>query len=202
MNINIQGDILALGYDAWRLLPVYHMMWQTYADLIVNMQVNPDNLAYFAGLEGVLVVCTAPRYLMCRQFNPNNWTGKHSFHFAAVDIAAVTMYPDQPDNTIIFNANEERGEWVRSSSIFGHKVTEWRPGTGQQERNALPSEGRFEKNGPVTIKKPLQTDCRCHPKVLFTGRFGAWRNETWIHTAYREVRQALVSDDIGEIEFT
>lgn len=202
VNINIQGDILAPGYDAWRLKPAYHAMWALYSNLIVDMQVYPDNLRYFAELEGVLVVCTAPRYLMCGQFDVNTWKGKHSFLFAPVDIAPVTMYPGQPDNTIIFNADGARGEWVRSSSIFGHKVTEWKPGDGQKEKGRIAAAERYEKNGPVTIKKPISTDCQCHRRVLFTGRFGAWRNETWIHTAYHDVRRALISDDNQELSFT
>jgi hypothetical protein len=104
--------------------------------------------------------------------------GPHKFLFKEVAITEEYSYPDQPDNTIIFNGGNEF-DWVRSSRVFGVPVTEWRIGT-------QPSVARV-------IRKPISTDCGCYPHVLRTGRFGAWKNETWIDTAYWDTYGALAS---------
>jgi hypothetical protein len=43
------------------------------------------------------------------------------------------------------------------------------------------------------IQKPISTDCDCYPHVLRTGRFGAWKNEVWVDTAYWDTYTALAS---------
>jgi hypothetical protein len=89
-------------------------------------------------------------------------------------------YPDQPEDTTIFNAGNYF-PWVRSAWLLGNECTEWLPGTAPAELEQ------------ITIHKPISHDCDCYPDVLLTGRFGAWRNETWVDTAYYNTRDAIIS---------
>jgi hypothetical protein len=171
ININIQGDILQGGYHAWKIHETYDKLWATYSDLIHEFQVTPYTL------EGMtdsfpLVVNTAPLNRFCLK--------NHSFRTRAVALRECTMFPNQSNNTIIFNA-DPAAEWVRSSLIFGNAVSEW-------------PIGYITAPNYMVIHKPISTDCDCFPTVLRTGRFGAWHNETWVDTAYWDTRTALVTE--------
>lgn len=171
VNIGINGDILADGYHAWAHRTTYDALWRRYAGLITGTTVSPLELLNMHK-EYDLVVSTAPLPNLC--MNPGN----HEFRYATVYVTAETRYPNQPDNTIIFNALPE-DKWVRSSFVFGVRTTEW-----------------TEDNAPLSateVRKPISTDCNCFPHVLRTGRFGKFRNETWIPDAYFDTLSAIES---------
>lgn len=171
VNIAINGDILEEGFHTWPVPEAYDKMWEMYSELIEDGYAHPRDLDIMSD-ECDLVINTAPAKSLC--WHPA------SHKFASVPIALVfdTAYPDQIDNTVIYNAREDT-KWVRSSSIFGERVTEYKP-------EDCP-------HADLVIHKPLYTTCDCHPRVLRTGRFGKWHNETWIDHAYYETRTALVS---------
>jgi hypothetical protein len=137
----------------------------------VGEYIHPDHL-YRLQSEYDLVVNTAPLRGLCLR--------GHKFTFKAVDITMGCSYPDQPEDTTIFNAGQEY-PWVRSAWLLGNSCTEWLPGTAPINLD------------PITIRKPISHNCNCFPRVLCTGRFGAWRNETWVDTAYYDTRDAIIS---------
>jgi hypothetical protein len=174
VNISISGDILDPGFHTWRLDLAYDKMWLMYSGFIEDREVRPyepDGLCSSYDL----VVNTAPASALCM------YRGRgHDFKSVPIALYFVVSYMDQPDNTVIYNAYPDI-LWVRSSSIFGNKVTEYKP----EDLGGLKPD--------LIIHKPLSTNCNCHPRVLRTGRFGKWHNETWIDHAYYETRDALVS---------
>lgn len=170
INIGINGDKLVRRYHAWRHDSTYDKLWLLYNHLIDDRYVEPHKLAYMHE-EADLVVSTANARAMC--YNPS-----HDFTSKPVAIAPYTSFPNQPDNTLIFNA-EQGVPWVRSSMVFGVPVTEW------------PVEQA--PKGARIIQKPISTNCDCYPHVLRTGRFGAFKNETWIDTAYWDTFGAIDS---------
>jgi siroheme synthase (precorrin-2 oxidase/ferrochelatase) len=176
INIGINGDMLRPEYHAWKHPETYDKLWDLYEHLIVPRKVSQYELFQMQD-DADLVVSTANSNRLCRRAFPN---GLHNFEFVQVAITPKAEYPDQPDNTIIFNAGSKHS-WVRSSKVFGQEVTEW-------SVNDFP-------DGPDArvIKKPISTDCNCYPRVLRTGRFGAWKNEVWIDTAYYDTYGAIVS---------
>ena len=137
----------------------------------VTMEVNSYDIESMASMFD-LVVNTAPLNRLCHQ--------NHEFRFKVVEITMGHSYPDQPEDTTIFNAGDYF-PWVRSAWLLGNECTEWLPGTVP---DGLES---------TTIRKPIGHDCNCYVDVLLTGRFGAWRNETWVDTAYYDTRDAIVS---------
>lgn len=176
INISIQGDQLRPGYHCWNHIRAYNTMWTLYMEndyrvhrvygLISKMDLFTLHTKYD------LVVNTAPLKDIC--------FGNHTFSFKAVEITDGYSYPDQPADTTIFNAGDKY-PWVRSAWLLGNGCTEWLVGTAPKELK------------PFTIRKPIKHDCDCYPNVLGTGRFGAWRNETWVDTAYYDTRDAITS---------
>jgi thymidylate synthase (FAD) len=173
VNININGNILQPGYDAWKIDPAYDKLWDMYESLIIPVRVTSKHLQLMHN-ECDLVVSTAPLNMMCTM------PEYHDFRYMYVAITSESSYTDQPDNTIIFNASGEEG-WVRSSIVFGIESTEW------PYSSAYP-------NGAYLIRKPISHKCNCFPRVLLTGRFGKFKNETWIDTAYYDTREAIISE--------
>jgi hypothetical protein len=174
VNIGISGDILKTEYHAWNHRETYNKLWVLYHDLIE--EINRDGM-----LTSWDIICLGPGQacdVMVNTASANSFCvlPGHTFIGKQVAITPGHGYPDQPDNTIIFNGGS-RYPWARSSKIFGVSVTEW----------ALDK----APPGARRITKPISTDCNCHPKVLRTGRFGSWRNETWVDTAYWDTYTAL-----------
>lgn len=184
INISINGNILRPQYHAWRHKETYDRLWALYRDLITECWVIDVDLQHMHE-SADLVVSTANAMNLCMNI-------AHDFISKQVAVTPEFSHPGQPDNTIIFNA-DPKVPWVRSSRVFGVPVTEW------------PKENAPE--GARIITKPISTDCTCFPHVLRTGRFGAWRNETWVDTAYWDTYSAIESmnrsDEIRSIsEFT
>jgi len=176
INIGINGDILQPQYHAWDHRKTYNTLWELYSGLIIEGKVESKELSRMH-THTDLVVSTANASEMC--VNRDSFgKGPHRFLFKEVAVTEDYSYPGQPDNTIIFNGGDEFG-WVRSSRVFGVPVTEWKLGT-------QPPAARV-------IRKPITTDCTCYPHVLRTGRFGAYKNETWVDTAYWDVYNAITS---------
>lgn len=181
INIRINGDILVPQYHAWQHRETYEKLWHMYSGMITDYVLTPKEMRNIHR-DADLVVSTANAYKMC--------TVGHHFLFKEVGVTPEFSYPDQPDNTIIFNAAPSPA-WVRSSRVFGVPVTEWAVGS----EHGMPTNARI-------IQKPISTDCDCYPQILRTGRFGAWKNEVWIDTAYWDTYGAIVSatrQDIRDI---
>jgi hypothetical protein len=181
VNVNINGDVLRLGYDTWRVQEAYDEMWDRYHKLIEDNKVQPGDMEWIRR-SCDLVVSSAPAYRLC--YNgacaEPGCASKPMHEFRSVPIALKfgTVYPDQPDNTIIYNARQHE-PWVRSSSIFGVKVTDYKP-------EDCP-------DADLIVQKPLGTNCDCHPKILRVGRYGKWHNLAWIDSAYTDTRAAIFS---------
>jgi hypothetical protein len=177
INISIQGNILQEGYHCWKFIETYDRLWDLYmtpglgrAAQVLTM-INSEEISHMVH-EFSLVINTAPLSGLCYQ--------GHTFRSKVVEITMERSYPNQPEDTTIFNAGNYY-PWVRSAWLLGNECTEWLPGTVP---DGLES---------ITIRKPIGHNCDCYPDMLLTGRFGAWRNETWVDTAYYDTRDALIS---------
>jgi hypothetical protein len=186
INISIQGNILKKGYHGWNHIEAYDKLWRLYMGnepdvpdenwngraTRINKFVTPLEL-HDMRTQFDLIVNTAPLRNLCHN-------GKHVFTFKAVEITDGYSYPNQPPDTTIFNAGDKY-PWVRSAWLFGNSCTEWLASTAPRDLE------------PFVIRKPINHTCNCYPFVLGTGRFGAWRNETWVDTAYYDTRDAIMS---------
>lgn len=176
VNIGINGDILRDGYHAWKHRETYNALWERYSSLINGRVLCPEEMLDLPD-QFDLVINTAPIDKLC--MTPS----AHQFETAAVYVTPTARYPGQPDNTIIFNANSD-DRWVRSSKVFGVECTEW----PRWEQG-----GRYAGKNGILIRKPISTNCTCYRRILRTGRFGKFRNETWIPDAYYDTLSAIES---------
>ena len=174
VNIGINGNQLVPQYHAWDHRATYDALWTKYSALVCDYKLSPMEMRSIHN-QADLVVSTANARSMC--------TLGHNFLYKEVGVTKEFSYPDQPDNTIIFNAGDNY-PWVRSSRVFGVPVTEWAMGP----EYAQESDSRLR-----IIRKPIGTDCDCYPHILRTGRFGAWKNETWVDNAYWDTYNAIIS---------
>jgi hypothetical protein len=177
INISIQGNILKEGYHCWKMIETYDRLWELYMEpgagraAHVTGEVTPQVISIMVQ-EFDLVINTAPLDKLCYQ--------GHTFRSKAVEITMGHSYPNQPEDTTIFNAGH-RYPWVRSAWLLGNSCTEWLSGEAPPELE------------PLTIHKPISHNCNCYPDMLLTGRFGCWENEVWVDTAYYDTRDAIVS---------
>jgi hypothetical protein len=162
VNIGINGDILREHLPGWDHRKTYDKLWDMYEHIIEHRWVTPDELSRLHE-QADLVVSTANAQSMCQ-------VSSHNFIAQPIIIARRASLPNQPDNLTVFNGGD-RYDWVRSAIIGGNASTEWPVTVGF-------------KPGSKLISKPIATDCTCFPHILRTGRYGAWKNETWVDTAY------------------
>jgi hypothetical protein len=200
ININLGRDhMLKEGYHCWNHIKAYDKLWRLYMgndpDLPdenwngratrIDGMVRPTLLlSMITHRDYDLIVNTAPLIDLCRKVPSRMVQGKlvsmHDFRYKKVQITMGYSYPDQPEDTTVFNAGDDY-PWVRSAWLLGNSCTEWQLGEAPKHLN------------PITIRKPIGHNCNCYPTVLGTGRFGAWRNEVWVDTAYYDTRDAIIS---------
>lgn len=173
VNIGITRDgQLREGIHTWDIREAYAKMWAMYHPFIVSYMVRPDEIRSLCDSVD-LVISTAPANSLCIK--------NHEFVSQAVAMAPRAAYDGQPDNTVIFNAYPDI-PWVRSARMFGkYESTEYM-------LSNLPAGEEYR-----IIRKPIRTDCDCHPRLFRTGRFGKWDNMAWIDTAYYDVRTLIIS---------
>jgi len=173
VNVSVTSDgILRDGIHTWSVQAAYVNMWEMYSHLIQDTEITPEELSHLSRYKE-LIVSTAPAPRLCSQ------PDVHKFLSVPIALYFRTSYPDQPENTIIYNAHAEP-KWVRSSNVFGNRVTEY----ANKALIDVPD---------LLIRKPLSTDCDCHPNVLRCGRFGKWNNMAWIDSAYYDTRTTIYS---------
>lgn len=177
INIGINGDQLMPKYHAWKHGETYDKLWRMYHTLIRDRIVTATEMRHMHEVAD-LAISTANAEQMCC-----NKDFTHTFTSVTVAITQRSSYLGQINNTIVFNASPDV-PWVRSSMVFGVQSTEW-PIT------EAPGDAR-------AIRKPIATNCDCYPHVLRTGRFGAFKNEVWIDTAYWDAYNAV--EDMIRIE--
>lgn len=190
ININLGRDhMLKKGYHCWNHIKAYDDLWTRYMNIARGLTTRVDGMVTVGQIIDMeyafdLVVNTAPLIDLCRKIPDHADQGKsvtmHEFRFQPVQVTMGHSYPDQPPDTTVFNAGD-KFTWVRSAWLLGNSCTEWLPGEAPRDLN------------PITIRKPIGHNCNCYPTVLGTGRFGAWRNEVWVDTAYYDTRDAIIS---------
>lgn len=73
-------------------------------------------------------------------------------------------------------------DWYRVSNVFGHTTAEW-PAWYYPRTRVEAAE----------VRKPLSTNCDCHPRVRMLGRYGKWQKGVLSHQSYIEVEGVLQS---------
>lgn len=163
---------------AWSMARVYDLLWDRWHPMIRDTPVRPEEVGLALEVFNH-VVCTIPLHSLCRS--------GHAFPYAHV-WASKAAVREVRDNEIIYNGLAG-DPWYRSSWLFGSGSTEW-PGRFYDEASGGQRDAGLKRD-LVMLRKPLGTDCNCHPEMIRAGRFGRWNKGVLAHHAYYETREAL-----------
>lgn len=157
-----EGDV-----QAWSMGRVYDWLWDQYEKDITDTDVNSNVVDILRG-DYDLVISSIPAPILCD-------IREHRFESVGVNIAPVFALPEDPrDNTIIYNGGL-KGDWYRTSRIFGNASTE----------------SRYDMLGAVRGVKPLRHSCDCRPHVMRVGRFGRWERGVLVNHAFHAVANRM-----------
>jgi hypothetical protein len=169
------------GIPAYDIRATYDILWEDYGSgpHFVRWEASPHRIGAVLNLaesHKSLVFSTIPAPLLC---------DPHSGHyFDSREIWAVGQAPNRlppvvvPNNTVLCNG-EPAPHWYRASTIFGQSTVEW------------PNGAKPPVFGIVKVKKPVSTNCNCHPEIIRVGRFGEWKKGRLVHEVQQIVQEAL-----------
>lgn len=184
--------------NAWNLIAAYDQLWQLYGEHVTDATLDGAMVEELLG-EFELVVSSVPLPAICKAPSdaafgeaPNG----HQFTRQRIMIRPnVCALPERywqggvPAMTIFYNG--DRGQaWYRSSSLWGHKYTEYGAGQYPFDDDLIPA------------TKPLSTSCMCHIdpealpadwRFLPVGRFGLWRKGVLTHEAFYSTQALLAT---------
>lgn len=169
----------------WSIQRAYDRLWDDIAGGGSSLHlgnVTPEWLAdEIESGRWAHIVSTIPKTAVCIA-RAGYGDKPHSFVSQAIKIANECMLNYDSTESHIWYDGTQNVSWYRTSQIFGVGSTEW--GNDFAERN-LPYK-------TVPVRKPVSTDCTCFMgKVLFTGRFGAWRKGLLVHHAFSDTWKLL-----------
>jgi len=163
---------------AWNLRGIYDSLWARFSPRIVPQDISAKWVERIAGSDFYhLIFSSVPATTICRA--AIDMDVSHAFRSQSIVIHPEALDPSLPDNTIRYDGTKDHS-YYRMSRIFGVGGTEW------------------GGNSPVppiqpmrSIRKPIQTNCNCHPKVQRIGRFGTWTKGVLTMHAFNKVVETL-----------
>lgn len=177
--------------EAWDIRETYNRLYDRFEDNINGVKGNLDGAAMRkmlderGTLDGYdLIFSTIPLPSIC--LKPTRHWFTYQRIWAIGDAPERGQFCPVPcdKNRIICNGlPQEPGEpdWYRVSNVFGHTTAEW-PAWHYPH----------EKVEAAEVRKPLKTNCDCHPELRLLGRYGRWEKGILSHQAYAEVEGILL----------
>jgi hypothetical protein len=108
----------------------------------------------------------------------------HPHVFVSQKIRIVNKAMTEEEDVILYSGSKDQS-WYRTSNLFGVGSTEW----GESAKSL-----QLPHSDVVVAKKPIRTDCKCFDgRVMFSGRFGAWRKGVLTHHAFIDTWKVLDS---------
>lgn len=159
---------------AWPLIDVYEQLWRKYEPQIVDVALNYSEVDDLTRV--FKVISSAPLDTIC--------SGTHSFRSQTVLISNDTHDWLEGDNTIVYSG-DPADAWYRQSLIFGTPSTEYGAAA------AIPAGVKVKQ-----VRKPIATDCGCHPSIIKVGRYGRWEKGVLTHQGFGDLMSRL---DAGEL---
>lgn len=176
--------------EAWDIRATYNQLYDYFEDRIRS--------SHFTGLDGMKM----RKILTSKAFE------EFDFTFSTIPLPAICMKPMihkfesqriwaigdapargqfcpvkcDPEKIICNGLDISPGEadWYRISNVFDHTTVEW-PAWFYPRTTPEASE----------VRKPISTNCDCHPEVRMLGRYGRWQKGVLSHESYIEVEGIL-----------
>lgn len=174
----VSPEDLGEPHTGWDIRATYDWLWDKYNPAINDCMLDPIEMQEILTNGWDLAISSLPLDVVCYQNHDFSFTGVIAAGDApdlGIDVGSVYRCVDE---TVICNG-EENPSWYRLSRVFGHTTVEW------------PANVR---NVPIRtashVRKPLETDCDCWPKVVKVGRYGTWTKGVLSHEAYNVAYKA------------
>jgi hypothetical protein len=164
--------------EGWSLRAAYDLLWMELHELIEDTELDPDKVMKYT-FDYDVVASSVNLESLCYQHHL--FTSEHHFIVPAAEHVI-------PPSTVIYNGYPvEEGPdgdlvnwWHRGSNIDG---------TAFLETTSLP---KHYKGTPITVKKPISTNCTCYPqKFVKVGRFGKWDKTALADSAFWDIYNKL-----------
>lgn len=165
---------------AYDLRVLYNRLWGMFSESVVDAAFTaktfgPAVTTMARGFE--LVFSSIPLDMICEN-REHEFTSQQIFAIGDAPGLGVRCPIRVPANSIVYSGNDLTG-WYRAADIFGHRTAEWPAHEGARK----PPLGNIAR-----IRKPLSTNCTCHPGVIRVGRYGEWKKGVLSIDAYKRAK--------------
>lgn len=182
----VSPDELIGEHQAWDIRETYDRLWEIYPGRdcdLMPMDVNPAVLDVTVDIwkrQYDAVFSTIPATNLCGVKGWHRFNNQPIWAVGDRQEEVFSIWPNKKD-TVVCNGMSHPS-WYRSSLVFGMSTTEW-PG----EMVKPPVEG------VVLVRKPLDTNCKCHPSITRVGRFGQWKKGVLVHEVFDAVMASALA---------
>lgn len=190
---SVSTEDLGETHDAWDIRRTYDNLWDTYAEFIQDVAVDPLWLKECVESGDYDVVfSTLPAPSVCATLVDGPDIPDTSPHvFRAQEIWAIGDAPERGTfapfavrkDAIICNG-EPSPSWYRAANVFSRTTVEWPIRTKPPIANVS------------RVPKPISTNCSCHPAVVRLGRYGKWSKGVLAHHAFQDVMDRLTTASV------
>lgn len=166
----VSPEDLSESHEGWDIRQTYDWLWSTYAETIMDFDLNPLSVNQIRESKPDIIVNTVPRPALCAKGHQF----KSTMIWAAGDAperGKVIPYRQCPPNTVLCNGELEQA-WYRLSHIDGFRTVEW------PDYVRPPIEA-------AQVTKPTWTNCDCTDDMVNVGRYGRWEKGSLSHEAFQ-----------------
>ena len=166
-------------HKAWSMKEVYDLLWGMHWNNVAAISINGFSLVNLLN-QYKKVIIAAPLFHFC--------TKNHAFESEGVYISKVDLVGQNIEPKIIYNGIK-LPSYYRVSYLDGVMSAEVSLRSFEaMEEGAYKSEIQDEW---TFIRKPLKTNCDCHPEAVRVGRMGLWDKKGLVHHAHELTLEAI-----------
>lgn len=162
---------------------VYRVLWAMYSDSIEHHDFDRASFASTVEMftkEGVDTFSSLPADSIC--VNPeHNFDSRIIYAIGDAPNLDVRCPIRVPPGNFVYSGQDWTG-WYRAANVFEHCTVEWPARKGLKKPPI---------SNVTTVRKPLSTDCTCHPSVQRIGRYGEWKKGVLAHSAFDKMTAFL-----------
>lgn len=176
--------------EAWDIRATYNRLYDRFEDHIRSVKGGLDGESLRKMVEGGslqgfdLIFSTIPLPAICLKPSVHKFTSQRIWAIGdAPERGQYCPVPCEKNRIVCNGLPQDPGEpdWYRVSNVFGHTTAEWPAWFYPNEK--VPA---------AEVRKPINTDCDCHPELRLLGRYGRWEKGILSHQAFNEVEGILL----------
>lgn len=183
------------GYqDAWDIRATYNRLYDIFENNIRSANLSgltPENMRTILGGSSIkefdYIFNTIPLPAICLKPGVHKFESQRIWAIGDAPGRGQVCPVECEKDKVICNGLDKSAvegdspEWYRLSNVFGHTTAEW---PAWHYPNL--------KVEAADVRKPISTNCDCHPEMMMLGRYGKWQKGVLSHEAYNEVEGILL----------